>query len=207
MPAERRQRLRSEHRFGSQKGKPLVIDDPATFKALLDPLRHNIISLLDEPKSIRELAKALGTPAGRLYYHLDVLVDRGLVNVTDHRTSGTNVERVFARAADRFVLSDQIAQSSVARSAAASQIERSVASHVADFAAVGEAERGKKESQVRMGADVELWLTPTQAKQFVHKVNELVASFRPPNAPEKPGKTSRLYGFLGLLAPKRKDSE
>jgi DNA-binding transcriptional ArsR family regulator len=196
---EPRRKFRSEHRFGD-KGKPLVIDDPATFKALLDPLRHRIIGLLDEPKSIRQLAEALEMPAGRLYYHLDVLVERGLAKVIDHRTSGTNVERVFARAADRFQLSEEIARSPVARSGAVARLQRSVASHLDDFAAT-EGTPGNQE--VRMAADVELWLTPAQAKQFVRKVNELVSSFKQSPRP----RTARKYGFFGLLAPKREDSE
>ena len=64
-------------------GGSLVVRDLATLKALADPLRHRILNLLDAPRTVKDIAKATGKPADRLYYHLALLEKHGLVRAVE----------------------------------------------------------------------------------------------------------------------------
>ena len=57
----------------------LGADDLRTLRVLADPLRYRMLDLLARPRSVRELAAALGRPPDRLYYHLNRLHVAGLV--------------------------------------------------------------------------------------------------------------------------------
>lgn len=86
-------------------GSVLVIDDAATLKALADPLRHQLLTLLIKPKTVRELADATGRAPDRLYYHLGVLEKRGLVEAIEER----GVERRYAATAEQITIDPKLA--------------------------------------------------------------------------------------------------
>ncbi|HEX7168298.1 MAG TPA: winged helix-turn-helix domain-containing protein [Acidimicrobiales bacterium] len=76
----------------------VVIRETAALKAFADPMRHQLLSLLDKPTSVRELAAALEKPPDRLYYHLNVLERFGLVRALVER----GAERRYVVAARSF---------------------------------------------------------------------------------------------------------
>ena len=79
----------------------LIIDDPAAVPVLFDPLRHRIHQLLRRPRSIAELATEIELPADRLYYHVNRLVEHGLVRQAGTRSRGRHTERLFERTSAR----------------------------------------------------------------------------------------------------------
>lgn len=70
-------------------------------RALADPLRLQLFGLLAvRPRSARELAELTGRQPNRLYHHLTLLEEGGLIEVTEYRqVPGGKVERVYAHAA------------------------------------------------------------------------------------------------------------
>ena len=70
-----------------------VIDDVATLKAMADPTRAAILELLTEPRSVTELARTLDVPRTRLYHHVELLREKGLVEQVDERRVGALTER------------------------------------------------------------------------------------------------------------------
>lgn len=62
-----------------------MVKDLATLKALADPLRRSIVSLLDEARTVKEMSARIGKPADRLYYHLGLLEKHGLVRAIEAR--------------------------------------------------------------------------------------------------------------------------
>ena len=57
-------------------------DTPARMKALGDPLRGTILDLvLERAMSVTELAERVRRPKGSVAYHVNVLVDAGLLKV------------------------------------------------------------------------------------------------------------------------------
>ena len=65
----------------------VVISDAAALKAIADPLRRQILELLEKPRTVKQLAGLLARPADRLYYHLRQLERHDLVRVLDGRAS------------------------------------------------------------------------------------------------------------------------
>lgn len=101
-------RKRIAARFGPG-GERVVIEDPEALKVLYDPLRFKIVSLLEEGRTAKELAEEIDRPLTSLYYHLNVLVDHGLVKVDEERVTGRSVERLFRRVADEFAADAEMA--------------------------------------------------------------------------------------------------
>lgn len=68
-------------------GGVFVISDVAALKTLADPLRQELMSLLDEPRTVKELSSRVGRPPDRLYYHLGLLERHGFVVAEDGRAT------------------------------------------------------------------------------------------------------------------------
>lgn len=80
----------------------LEVDDLRTFQVLDNALRLRILRILDEPQSVSWLAEELGVPVTRLYYHVNLLVDAGILEVAETRKVGAMTERLYRRLADTF---------------------------------------------------------------------------------------------------------
>ena len=208
---ERKTTRQSEHRFrGSAdrgEGTTIFVDDPAVLKALTDPLRHRIVGTLNEPMSAKEVAAALDVPATRLYYHLDLLVERGLAKVADHRTVGRNVERLFVRAGDRFVISEELSRLAFVAPDATGELQRGVNKHIANMLALSRRESGEGPNVSRdaVGAvlDIGLRLSGEQAQALVDRMHEVIAEFEGGAASDS--EETEKYGLLVMLAPKAGD--
>lgn len=86
-----------------------MIEDPEALKVLYDPLRFKIVGLLGEGRTAKEIADEVDRPLTSLYYHLNVLVEHGLVKVDEERINGRSVERLFRRVADEFAADAEMA--------------------------------------------------------------------------------------------------
>jgi DNA-binding transcriptional ArsR family regulator len=85
----------------------LAIDSPQRLKALGDRLRSQICDLvLERAMSVSELADVVARPKGSVAYHVDVLVDAGLLRVVRTRRVRAVEERFYGRTARTFVLPD-----------------------------------------------------------------------------------------------------
>lgn len=85
----------------------LDVDTPERLKALGDPLRSHICDIvLERAMSVTELAERVGRPRGSVAYHVDVLVDAGLLQVTHTRQVRAIEERFYGRTARTFLLPD-----------------------------------------------------------------------------------------------------
>lgn len=90
----------------------LVIEDPAALKAISDPLRLRLVELLTgEPRTVKYLAQIVGVRPNRLYYHVRMLEEHGLVQVTGTRLVSGIVERSYQATARSFVLGPSLAGS------------------------------------------------------------------------------------------------
>src|SRR5438552_8039443 len=75
---------------------PTGIRDLATVKAIAHPLRFRILGrLADGPHTVKEVAAGLGRPPDRLYYHVRILEQHGVVEVADERLVSGIVERRY----------------------------------------------------------------------------------------------------------------
>lgn len=82
------------------------IEDEETFELLTDQTRIEIIELLFEPRSVTALAEAMGVPRTRLYHHVKLLEEAGLIEVVDTRKAGALTEKIYLVAASSYRPSD-----------------------------------------------------------------------------------------------------
>jgi hypothetical protein len=91
--------------------KPAVeqrITDLETVRVIAEPLRFRLIQTMsarfDEPWTVKEIARALGEPTTKLYYHVGLLEERGIVVVVGSRLVSGIVEKRYQLAAERFAV-------------------------------------------------------------------------------------------------------
>jgi DNA-binding transcriptional ArsR family regulator len=97
--------FRRERTLGEGGDEILVVTDLATLRIVSEPTRLRLLELLhDGPTTVKELAAALGVPPTRLYYHMKLLEDHGIVRVESTRIVSGIVEKTYAATASRLSL-------------------------------------------------------------------------------------------------------
>jgi DNA-binding transcriptional ArsR family regulator len=168
-------------------GASLEVADPAVLAALYDPVRYRIFRALEAPRTIAELAEAVGRPANRLYYHVRLLVEAGLVRQVGTRSSGRHTERVFGRSADRIRFTGDLGpgEGRGLLGAIAEELDDAI-------------ERVQGDSGEGMVSYHVVSLTPARAQEVERRLRALVDEFEPESI-EAAG--ARRYGLLGAFVP------
>jgi DNA-binding transcriptional ArsR family regulator len=123
-----------------------VLNDPEILRLIADPLRLRLLEALRrEPRTVTELARELGVARTRLYYHVRLLEEHGLVDVAEtHLVQGITEKRyrvtAYRLSVDRSLLGGNGDGSrpldvllSVILDEVAGEIRRSVASGLIDL--------------------------------------------------------------------------
>ncbi len=71
------------------------IEDIEVFEALDSAFRQRIMRNLATPGSVKELAEQMDVPVTRLYYHVNLLADAGVIRVVEERKVGAIIEKVY----------------------------------------------------------------------------------------------------------------
>ena len=78
----------------------VVVTAPGQLRALADPLRGIILELLlERAATVTEMARAVGRPKSTVAYHVNLLVDEGLLRVVRTRRVRAIEERYYGRVA------------------------------------------------------------------------------------------------------------
>ncbi|NES29696.1 helix-turn-helix domain-containing protein [Micromonospora terminaliae] len=81
----------------------LVVTAPEQLRALADPLRSTLLELLlERAATVNELARAVDRPKSSVAYHVNLLVDAGLLRVVRTRRVRAIEERFYGRVARTF---------------------------------------------------------------------------------------------------------
>ncbi len=171
MPARRKETKQITARFGDD-GPAMAIGDPEAFKVLYEPVRFQIVRLLDEPMTAKEIADSVDRPLTSLYYHLNLLSEHGLITVVEDRVSGRSVERVFRRSADAFSATGDVAEVVDGLALGQTSPLGSAVRHIRRTMTT-QSER----SSVRISIDSKMHLTPEQAKELAQRLRSTVSEF------------------------------
>ncbi|MCP4420888.1 MAG: helix-turn-helix transcriptional regulator, partial [Chloroflexi bacterium] len=60
-----------------------IIRDLETLKAISHPLRIQLLKLIKQPKTVKEIASSLEMPPTKLYYHINLLEKNGIIRVVE----------------------------------------------------------------------------------------------------------------------------
>jgi DNA-binding transcriptional ArsR family regulator len=81
----------------------LVVTAPEQLRALADPLRSTLLELLlERAATVNEMARAVDRPKSSVAYHVNLLVDAGLLRVVRTRRVRAIEERFYGRVARTF---------------------------------------------------------------------------------------------------------
>ena len=129
----------------------LNLERPEQVKAALHPLRGAMLKALAEgPATPSEVARAVGIPANKAHYHMNVLEKAGLVRLVETRTVGSVTEKYYERVAQRFQY--EVRNDPNRAGAALSLVEKQLAGLVADLkASVARGEDGSPDAFLRIG--------------------------------------------------------
>ena len=79
-----------------QRESLLMVKDLETLKVLTDPLRMEILQILDPfPQTVNQVAEMLGLAGSRLYYHFNLLEEHGFIKVVETRMVNNMMEKLF----------------------------------------------------------------------------------------------------------------
>lgn len=150
-----------------------VIEDLATLRLLSDPLRLRLIEELGvQPTTVKALARAMGMKPNRLYYHVNLLEQHGLVRVTQTRIVSGIVERTYALVARHFAVSESLAMPSDVKREVADTLLRVVSAELGD--AVDAEGRGGPPNMV---GRMQLWLTEDERAGFEEELGALLDKY------------------------------
>lgn len=117
---------------------------------MLHPLRSEMLKALARgPATPSEVARAVGIPANKAHYHMNVLEKAGLVRLTETRTVGSVTEKYYERVAYRFQY--EARNDPDRANAALSMVQKEIASLTADLkASLARGEDGSPDSCLRI---------------------------------------------------------
>src|SRR5215207_1521313 len=84
----------------NKEPKSFRIKDLETLRALSDPLRVQIVELLAEDLTVKQVAERLGLAPSKLYYHFTTLEKLGLIEVAETRMVANMVEKLYRSSID-----------------------------------------------------------------------------------------------------------
>jgi len=186
-----------------------VIDSLETLKVVADPLRLKILELLRrEPQAVKQLAVAIDVPIKKLYYHVNLLEEHGLIRVASTRVVSGIIEKQYQVTAyrlsiDRSLLAPAAEATGDSLDAFLSLILDHVKSEITRSVRAGLIELGEEKSMQERGLVLgRRWmrLSPARADLFLARLKELENEFEAPQ-PNEPGTDTQFYELLLGLYP------
>jgi hypothetical protein len=180
----------------------LQIKSPAAWRAILSPVRREIVEAMQElgPCPIADVAAASGRPADALYRHVSILVKAGFLVDAGTRKGKRNPERLYDAAANDF-------RAPNVRRAGAAEEQQMIAATAEAFAKATARSMRASASAGRLACDAAsrnfavthylTWLTTSrfeEVRSLLLRINEIVEAGRREQVGE-------LYESLAILTP------
>ena len=179
-----------------------IIDDPARARVALQPIRLQLLHLLERPQSAPQVAKAMGMPRQRVLYHLRTLEAQRLVEAHDHGSVGRRIDRSYVRTAMSYAIAPKalggvaVDTRTVADAFSSAYLSAVAGRALNDLAALGRAAtaRGKRVPTITLETDVR-FATPADQQRFADELTTalttLAARYHHPDATH--GRTFRVF--------------
>jgi DNA-binding transcriptional ArsR family regulator len=183
----------------------LEIDNLETLRVLMDPMRLEIIQSLMTPSTVKNLARSLNVAPTKLYYHMNLLEQHGLVRVVSTRVVSGITEKSYGLTAHSFGAKPGLvsAQGGDADAALAlhdgilesARLELRRAYNADLIGPSSEAVSNEAQRKVSMGK-LNGAFTEKQAKEFRKRLERLVKELsEDQSAPEKKFDQADVYTF------------
>ncbi|MCC7479418.1 helix-turn-helix transcriptional regulator [bacterium] len=139
-------------------------------RALLQPLRIELLRLLAQPHGIRELAQALGATPQKVHYHLKALEAAGLVRIVSQRRVRALTESIYQAVAESFAPGPELLAMLGGRRASRDQLSKGyllalAEDLVADAAQLALSFEGEEQEHPTLSITAQLALADPQRRQ------------------------------------------
>jgi DNA-binding transcriptional ArsR family regulator len=85
-----------------QPADEMIISDLETLRVLADPMRLSIVEYLEKPSTVKNIAKKIGKPPTKLYYHFNLLEKHELIRMVDTRVVAGIIEKQYQASARHY---------------------------------------------------------------------------------------------------------
>jgi len=153
-----------------------LLTDLSQLEALSNSMRLRILQWALDPVTVAVLAERFGVPRTRLYYHVNLLVDEGLLVEVGERTSGARVEHIYRTVARSVTPSPELLEDDPRQGAklavglvldpARTESETMMEKRLRGGSTIGEVNR------------LLLRFTDEQARDFVRRLDQFCAEFQ-----------------------------
>ncbi|MBI5667678.1 MAG: helix-turn-helix transcriptional regulator [Chloroflexi bacterium] len=195
-----------------------VVNDLDTLRVLADPLRIQIIELVThEPRTVKQVAAVLELPPTKLYYHIKLLEEHGLIRVVDTRIVSGIVEKQYQATALSYHVNKGLFSPASPSGLEGldmmlrglfddtrADIEESVAGGAIDVHA-GEDGDGPVNRMLLIARNT-LHLLPEQADDFYRRLRALIREFVGEDERLSGSPDEQTYGLLVTLYPSTRQS-
>jgi DNA-binding transcriptional ArsR family regulator len=170
----------------------MVISDLATLRVLSDPLRLQLLEafgrLQGVPRTVKEVARELGETPTKLYYHVNLLEEQGILKVAESRLVSGIVEKRYVPSARSYRLDPELLRSAGGPAATGAATEAVAATVDGVFSATSrDIKRAFAAGSVMVGDDAPpdrrgvlsltfLRLTPAHAAELGQRIRDLLST-------------------------------
>lgn len=181
-----------------------VIQDVETLRAISDPLRLRILELLAQPRTVKEIAAELGVGKTKLYYHLNLLEQHGIIRVVRTRVVSGIIEKSYQVTAFSFRPAKELLLHGDEGKAQGVAIVESILdatrTDLTQSLKSGQVALGKEaQAKQLLLARVVMSLTPEQATSFYERFDALLTEV---SQHEKPVTGGQSYSLTVAFFPK-----
>lgn len=188
----------------------LLISDLETVRIMADPIRLRILELLVlESQPVKRLAAALEMPQTKLYYHINLLEEHGLIRVAGTRVVSGIIEKQYGAVARAYRIDEALLSLSAPGrddtvdmmlatllDGLRRDLRQGIAAGVIDMR-----DDAPAENKLTLGR-VPLRLTPERAAELHNRIDDLLKEFCPsPEDLGAPAPGTRHYQFFIAYFP------
>jgi DNA-binding transcriptional ArsR family regulator len=188
----------------------LLISDLETVRIIADPIRLRILELLVmESQPVKRLAATLELPQTKLYYHINLLEERGLIRVVGTRVVSGIIEKQYGATAQSYRIDEALLTlNAPGRDDTVEMMIGTLLDGVKRDMRQGIAaglielrDDAPDERKVTLGR-VPLRLTPARAAELHQRIGDLIREYCPnPGELGRPAPGTRLYQLFVACFP------
>lgn len=164
------------------------IEDGETFDVLGDPTRIELLELTARPRSVAEIAEQMGVPRTRLYHHVNLMEEKGLITVAETRQKGAMTEKLYQASAKNYRPSEAFLSAATPRERAEGIMTSILGAARADFLrAIDEERFGLRDAEEARKVAISrglLRLTHDRLAELVAEVEGLLAKYAADDDPQ-----------------------
>ena len=190
--------------------KALLIDDLDTLKIVVNPLRIQIVeSLIAEPLTVAQVAERLGMAPSKLYYHVNLLEEHGLIRVVEERQVANIIEKLYRAAAEGLEVDPALLSFTTREgqenvlSVLAATLDATREEIVRSMEARAFALEQGAEKQPRKGLlnRAKSHIDQTRALEFAERLQSLMEEFEAADSPESLSEDTHAYALMVAFYP------